>query len=120
MYAATFLTLLITIYYLMRLGIMTKERYDAGTEEFITPEGRVVVDSTVGVATEMVESTKAYGNVAAEHTKQATGLVAQQSTRVMEQYVAPTLFGPATKRNNEDNSDDSDGSMVIVKDYVEV
>ena len=80
------------------------------------------MNSTVNVATEMVESTKAYGDVAAEHTKKATGLVAQQSTRVMEQYVAPALFGPATKRNgaDNDNSDDSDGSMVIVKDYVEV
>jgi hypothetical protein len=143
MYTTTLCLALLTVYYLvdfhiflfimgcfltyaqcfsvheMRLGIMTQERYDTGTEEFITPEGRVVVDKTVSVATEMVESTKKYGDVAVESTKKASGLVAQQSTRVMEQYVAPTLFGPATKRNGND-SDSCGGSMVIVKDYEEV
>jgi hypothetical protein len=102
--------------YEMRRGIMTRERYEAGTEQFITEEGRVVVETTNRIAAEVVESSKCYGQVAMTSTQQAAGTIHQTSSRALEKYVAPVLGMTA---NTDDGSDSSQSSVVIVNDYAE-
>jgi hypothetical protein len=96
--------------YEIRMGIMTQERYDAGTEEFISEEGIVVVETTQRIATEVVESS----SVALASTRQAVGTIQQQSARVLNKYVSPALG------MRDDESDSSDSSFVIVESHARV
>lgn len=104
--------------YEVRHGIMSKERYESGQEAFISEEGRIVMETSTQIANEVVESSRSYGNVAMTTTQKAARIIKEQSTRAMEQYVAPTLeqFKPKTEAEKCANSDsDSDESLVIVK-----
>jgi hypothetical protein len=109
----------------MRQGIMTKEQYESGIEEFITEEGRVVLETGHGITTEMIETTKCYGDEVACTSKETADNFKEKSNEVFEiaklkssevyesakGYAAPVLVMCTAQisqslTTNADNADD--------------
>jgi len=101
--------------YEMRRGIMTKERYTSGKEEFMIQEGRAAMEASHIIATEMVAVT----GEAACSTRDTVEGIKDKSNQTLETamgYVAPVLALESLNEQSSSTGPDTESDVASIEE----